>query len=131
MNDKKPPLPYRHDNKWGYIGIDGAVLQEARFAYSGPFEDGLAYVERDSSLIVIDETFRDLAAVKNAESYHAFSGGFLSVSDRDSGRDFFIDANGKRLGDHEFDVAQSFGGDRAFVAVREMGNDRSVRPLGR
>lgn len=119
MEVKKRPLGFRQGSKWGYIDIDGAVLHDAVFDYAGSFREQLAYIRRGRDLVIIDTTFRELGTVKNAQSYATFSDGLLSVSHRDSGRDFYVDAAGRKVFDKDFDLATSFNGERAFVQVNE------------
>jgi hypothetical protein len=114
---ERRPLPFRHEEKWGYIDIDGAILCDADFHYTGSFKEGFGYARQGTSLLILDEQFEISGSVKNVYSTSAFSCGLLQVSDADAGRAFYVDPHGNTVFDKKFESALPFRNDRAFAEV--------------
>lgn len=91
--------PVKQGDKWGYIDRQGNVVVKPIFDSAERFTEGLGLVEQDRKYGFINEK-GDFAIAPQLRSGKPFSNGFtLTSDDTGSGKVFFIDSKGKRMGD--------------------------------
>lgn len=86
-------IPWRKDDRWGYVGLDGRWMIEPQFEMARPFHAGQASVQADGRGRLIDVQGREIASVPRGW-WIAPSGGTRLMAGTET-QWGFIDAAGK------------------------------------
>lgn len=111
------PYPHRGENrKWGYTNNSGIQVVHPQYDLAGPFQEGLASVERGDKWGYINEKGMEMIPLQ-FEVAATFSEGLAAV--KEDGKWGYIDAKGAKAIDFVHDMADSFS--EGLSAVKKDG----------
>lgn len=117
---KQRPLPFRDGGKWGYLNVDGGVIYPAEFEYTGDFNEGFGFARQGEDLLILNEAFQTVGVVQgDVHCYSHFQEGLLNVDQSNSQKQFYVDFQGRKVFEKDFDSANKFSNGRAIVVVNE------------
>lgn len=106
-------LPFKVNNQWGFMDINGKVMVEAKYNWVEPFVEGLALVVLNGKLGYINKSGEEIIPLEY-EDGESFNGGFAIVSKDDLFG--MIDRTNKIIIPLKYDLVGNFMSDLALVA---------------
>lgn len=100
-------IPVRVKGKWGYINILGEIVIKPQYTYASPYNGGLAVVQQNKRLIVIDKKGKQPFDLKNY-SVFGYSNSVAVAKNLSSNRYGVIDGSGKFIFQADYQAISTF-----------------------
>ncbi len=108
-------VPYRVKDKWGYSDDSGKIVIEPQYSLADFFENGIAFVQKDSLYFGINTNGEILT--EGYLQYGRFNSGLCPVTTRGK-KSYYINATGKNAFNKVFTAAENFSEGLAVVSMK-------------
>lgn len=133
MEDETELVPFETNNLWGYKNVKGEVVVQPRYVSANQFSEGRGLVRKSSGQNgqygFVDINGKEVIPCAFYAAYDFCDGAALVslAENTDDSRFTYIDMNGERLFEKEFDLARNFS--QGYAAVLKEGF-AAPHPLG-